>query len=211
VRAAQEAGIVYNPDFNDGNPHGTGFMQMTNRAGRRCSAVDAFIRPLAGDSRLTVKTEPRVKRIISSGNEAVGIEYEQLGSIHRVDPVQSQPALEEHTRRTVKTNYHPVGTCRMGRADDRMAVVTPDMRVRGVERLRVIDLSVVPQLRTGARISESSARGGCGGLVGIERSAGPRAGKVGALNSRLSLCRRIRERAGDGNRRSRGRFSPSQR
>jgi hypothetical protein len=36
--------------------------------------------------------------------------------------------------------------------------------------------------RTGAKMSESSARGGCGGLVGIERSAGARAGKVGALN-----------------------------
>jgi choline dehydrogenase len=57
-----------------------------------------------------------------------------------------QSGLEEHARRTVKTNYHPVGTCRMGRADDQMAVVTPDMRVRGVQRLRVIDLSVVPQL-----------------------------------------------------------------
>jgi choline dehydrogenase len=60
--------------------------------------------------------------------------------------VESQAALNEHARRTVKTNYHPVGTCRMGRADDRMTVVTPDMRVRGVQRLRVIDLSVVPQL-----------------------------------------------------------------
>ena len=46
----------------------------------------------------------------------------------------------------MKTNYHPVGTCRMGRADDEMAVVTPEMRVRGVQRLRVIDLSVVPLL-----------------------------------------------------------------
>ena len=351
VRAAQEAGIIYNPDFNDGNPHGTGFMQMTNRAGRRCSAVDAFIRPLAGDSRLTIKTEARVRRIVLSGDEAVGIEYEHRGSIHRVDPakevilaagvfstpqlmmlsgigpadqlrkhgievavdlpgvgenlqdhheapvmaetrrslgyykqdrgipmllnglqytlfrsgpvtsngveacaytvpedgsgdpvikiycvptttyrdpdvkgvpdvdgvtlnacllrprargwvrlrsanpddgllinsnylgnaedvrhiveglraarqilatrvmqkevvreifpgpaVDTQAALEEHARRTVKTNYHPVGTCRMGRADDQMAVVTPEMRVRGVRRLRVIDLSVIPQL-----------------------------------------------------------------
>ena len=60
--------------------------------------------------------------------------------------VESQIALDEHARRTVKTNYHPVGTCRMGRADDRMTVVTPDMRVRGVQRLRTIDLSVVPQL-----------------------------------------------------------------
>ena len=352
VRAAQDAGIVYNPDFNDGNPRGTGFMQMTNRAGRRCSVVDAFIKPLKGDSRLTIKTGARVKRIVLSGDEAVAVEFEHQGAVHRVEPareiilaagvfstpqlmmlsgigpadelrkhgidvavdlpgigenlqdhfeapvmaetrrslgyykqdqglsmlrngleyslfktrpgdlqrrrgvclygargrrrrsrhpdllraydylprsgrkgragrrrrhverlpaaaalarldapalgrperraadqlqlsrryvttfvtsskacarrdgfsqrkvmqkevvreifpgpsVESQTALEEHARRTVKTNYHPVGTCRMGRADDQMAVVTPDMKVRGVQRLRVIDMSVVPQL-----------------------------------------------------------------
>jgi choline dehydrogenase len=55
-------------------------------------------------------------------------------------------ALDEHIRRTVKTDYHPVGTCRMGAADDPEAVVTPDLRVRGVDALRVIDASVMPKL-----------------------------------------------------------------
>lgn len=47
------------------------------------------------------------------------------------------------------TGYHPVGTCRMGRDDDAMAVCTPDLRVRGVQGLRVIDASVMPNLICG--------------------------------------------------------------
>lgn len=47
------------------------------------------------------------------------------------------------------TAYHPVGTCRMGRADDPMAVCTADLRVRGIDGLRVIDASVMPNLICG--------------------------------------------------------------
>ena len=47
------------------------------------------------------------------------------------------------------TIFHPVGTCKMGREDDPEAVVTPDLRVRGIERLRVIDASVMPTITSG--------------------------------------------------------------
>ncbi len=57
-------------------------------------------------------------------------------------------ALDEHLRRTVKTDYHPVGTCRMGAGDDPTAVVDARLRVRGIGRLRVIDASVMPKLVT---------------------------------------------------------------
>ncbi|MDQ0395853.1 GMC family oxidoreductase [Labrys monachus] len=63
--------------------------------------------------------------------------------------VVSDEALAAHCRRTVKTNYHPVGTCRMGRDGDPMAVLTPDLRVRGVEGLRVVDASFFPNLVCG--------------------------------------------------------------
>ncbi|MFM9885835.1 MAG: GMC family oxidoreductase [Burkholderiales bacterium] len=47
------------------------------------------------------------------------------------------------------TIFHPVGTCKMGRDDDPLAVLTSDLRVRGVTRLRVIDASVMPTITSG--------------------------------------------------------------
>jgi len=47
------------------------------------------------------------------------------------------------------TIFHPVGTCRMGRADDRNAVVDAQLRVRGVQNLRVVDASVMPVITSG--------------------------------------------------------------
>jgi choline dehydrogenase-like flavoprotein len=54
--------------------------------------------------------------------------------------------VDAFVKKTAETVYHPVGTCRMGRADDPHAVVTPDLKVKGVEGLRVIDASVMPRI-----------------------------------------------------------------
>ena len=47
------------------------------------------------------------------------------------------------------TIFHPVGTCKMGREGDPTAVVDPQFRVRGIERLRVIDASIMPTITSG--------------------------------------------------------------
>ncbi len=47
------------------------------------------------------------------------------------------------------TIFHPVGTCRMGRADDAGAVLDPRLRVRGVAGLRVVDASAMPDITSG--------------------------------------------------------------
>ena len=63
--------------------------------------------------------------------------------------VTDDAGLAAHCRRTVKTNWHPVGTCRMGRDDDEMAVLDAKLRVRGIENLRVIDASAMPLVPSG--------------------------------------------------------------
>ena len=58
--------------------------------------------------------------------------------------VDGEAALFDYACASAKTDYHPVGTCRMG--SDTMAVVGPDLRVRGVEGLRIADSSVMPRV-----------------------------------------------------------------
>ncbi len=83
--------------------------------------------------------------------------------------IAAQPALAKYQPKEVKpgvqfqtddelarlagdigtTIFHPVGTCRMGSADDPMAVVDPELRVRGVRGLRIADASVMPTITSG--------------------------------------------------------------
>ena len=60
--------------------------------------------------------------------------------------VTSREDLISFIRQKAETVYHPVGTCRMGAEKDDMSVVTPDLKVKGVSGLRVIDASVMPRL-----------------------------------------------------------------
>jgi len=60
---------------------------------------------------------------------------------------QSDAQLEEFIRATAETEYHPVGTCKMG--GDALAVVDERLKVRGLDALRVIDASIMPTLVSG--------------------------------------------------------------
>lgn len=64
-------------------------------------------------------------------------------------PDWSDAGLEAYIRATPRTSFHPAGTVRMGAEDDDTSPLDPQLRVKGVRGLRVIDLSVIPQLTTG--------------------------------------------------------------
>ena len=71
---------------------------------------------------------------------------------HEIQPgadVQSDEALDAFIKDHVESAYHPCGTCKMGDANDPMAVVDPECRVIGVSGLRVADSSIFPRITNG--------------------------------------------------------------
>ena len=61
--------------------------------------------------------------------------------------LQDDDALEAYVRREAAPSYHACGTCRMGIGED--AVVDPRLRVIGIDNLRVVDCSIIPQVPSG--------------------------------------------------------------
>lgn len=79
VEAAIAAGLPANRDFNGVTQLGSGFFQVTQRRGRRWSAVDAFLRPALARPTLELRPEARATRVLLEDGRAVGVEYIQDG------------------------------------------------------------------------------------------------------------------------------------
>ena len=62
---------------------------------------------------------------------------------------QSATDVDAHIRNTAITVHHPAGTCKMGSDGDAFAVVDPNLKLRGIDALRVVDASVMPDLVSG--------------------------------------------------------------
>jgi choline dehydrogenase-like flavoprotein len=73
IRAAQEAGLRYNEDFNGAEQEGVGFYQTTTNNGRRWSAAQAFLRDAEGRRNLEIMTGTKAERVLFEGRTAVGV------------------------------------------------------------------------------------------------------------------------------------------
>lgn len=83
VQAVQGMGEPFNPDFNGTSQRGVGFYQFMNRHGKRSSAAYAFLSPLEGDPRLTLRLQSRAERIIIEVGRAVGVVWRDKSGTQR--------------------------------------------------------------------------------------------------------------------------------
>jgi choline dehydrogenase len=95
------------------------------------------------DLKAAVASVRAIRAVMAQKSLAPAIEEEMEPGPH----IQSDAEIGDWVKRVVTTMWHPVGTCRMGQ--DARAVVDSRLRVRGVDGLRVIDASIMPNITSG--------------------------------------------------------------
>jgi choline oxidase len=126
------------------HPRSEGFVRLRSTDPADAPVIDPryFTDPEGYDEQMMLAGIKLARRIASQ--PAL---QEWIASEEQPGPaVTADEELMEYARTTAYTAFHPAGTCRMGAADDVKAVVDPDLRVRGVGRLRVADASVFPSM-----------------------------------------------------------------
>ncbi|MFQ6160194.1 GMC family oxidoreductase [Sinorhizobium meliloti] len=144
---------VMGTDPGDGVTLNSLLLRPKARGSVTLASADPFINPIVDtqifshpdDLRLTIAGFRFARTVLAASPMRELIDKE----IFPGTGVTSDKAIADHCRRTVKTGYHPVGTCRMGHDQDPDAVLTRDLKVRGVDGLRVIDASIMPSIVSG--------------------------------------------------------------
>jgi choline dehydrogenase-like flavoprotein len=95
------------------------------------------------DRSMALKSVRTIREVLSESAIARYIEKERLPGLQ----AQSDAEIMAYIRQYACCDYHPVGTCKMG--VDQMAVVDPKLKVHGIDRMRVIDASIMPVLISG--------------------------------------------------------------
>lgn len=83
LKAFQQVGLPYNPDYNGTEQRGVGPCQLTIGDAHRCSSAHAYLHPAEERPNLTVQTDSLVTRIIVEGDRAVGVEFVHGGEVRR--------------------------------------------------------------------------------------------------------------------------------
>ncbi len=154
--------ILLGPEFMNQNrsiPKGHGFsfhaqvMQPKSRGRLVLASADPAEKPklygnfLSDEGGEDLETLVRGFKIVRRLVAAPAMDAYRGEEVFPGPAVATDEEVRRFTRENVGTGFHPAGTCKMGR--DRMAVVDPELRVRGVDGLRVIDASIMPTVISG--------------------------------------------------------------
>jgi choline dehydrogenase len=149
--AAKELDYPLTDDFNGAVQEGAGWHELTIEDGRRQSTAVAYLHPATDRPNLSVHTNALARRLTFDGKRCSGVEYERAGSVEKATAevevivcggAVNSPQLLLLSGVGPAAHLREVGTCKIGTDD--AAVVDPELRVHGIEGLRVADASVLP-------------------------------------------------------------------
>jgi choline dehydrogenase len=151
--ASYKEGLVSMLDDFPGMTLGFYQQRPTSAGYVRARSADPFDNPLIqpnyladeGDRRALIGGLKLGRRVLGALPLAPFNDGERLPG----SPAKTDDELLDFARRFGSTVYHFVGTCRMGPRDDRLAVVDDQLRVYGVQGLRIVDASVMPDMPSG--------------------------------------------------------------
>ena len=124
-------------------PESKGHIHIVSADPRRPPAIHFNFLSSPVDAEITVRAV-RIARAVMTASAMASLQVTEIA------PGESQTTDEEiltWVKRVAETTYHPVGTCKMG--SDAMAVVDAQLRVHGIDGLRVADASIMPTLTSG--------------------------------------------------------------
>jgi choline dehydrogenase-like flavoprotein len=139
------------PPMGEGYTLMFGFTHPRSRGSVRLASADPAVAPLIDPNYLAEEYDRETYLAALEAAQTVG----NAGALAewREEEVLPGPSVHskserlEFLQKAAFTHHHPVGTCCMGRGSD--AVVTPDLRLRGVDNLYVCDASIIPSITTG--------------------------------------------------------------
>ncbi|MEI6182041.1 MAG: GMC family oxidoreductase N-terminal domain-containing protein [Polynucleobacter sp.] len=128
-------------------------LRPTSRGSVHINLVDPEAPPVIAPNYLATEED----RKVAAESLRLTRQIVQSPALQPYSPEEYKPGVQYQTEAELvkaagdigTTIFHPVGTCKMGRADDPMAVLDSQLRVKGIHHLRVVDASAMPTITSG--------------------------------------------------------------
>ncbi|CAF3877494.1 unnamed protein product [Rotaria sp. Silwood1] len=134
IEACEKNGFHETKDYNaeESLSGCVSMSQISTKGGKRWSTASGYLLTAVKRKNLDLLIHAHACRVVVDEQKQVSDQF-----------------WESYVRKYTITICHPIGTCKMGKEEDPMAVVTPDTRVKGVRGLRVVDASIMPSIVSG--------------------------------------------------------------